>query len=536
MSNTTLSPMLSPPLAPAGHSVEEKVYVARQQIRGSSLLFAGRVMSQCVSLGVHVLTVRYLSATSFGALAYALSVVYMCGQLSTLGMDKAVSRFLPVYHERREYDRMFGTLLLVVGTILAIGIAIPVAVLLLRGVIAEHWVQDPEVLSLIAITIFLIPLEALDTTIVNMFAVFANPRAIFFRRYLLSPVLRLSIVALLVLFQCDVWFLACGYVVSSLLGVGICGGVLYRLIEKQGLAPYCKLRSMHVPWREVLAFSLPLLSTDIFYVLMYGFDVILLEHYCGTAAVAPYRAVQPIARLNQVVFSTFTVLFAPQAARLFARHDSEGVNHLYWKTATWIAVLTFPVFIASFSLCEPLTLLLFGERYAGSGTLLALLAVGYYFNAALGFNGTTLTIYRKVWYVAALTIVAAVVNVSLNLILIPRYGALGAAIGTTSSLVLHNVLKQAGLRFGTGINVFDWRYLRVYVVIAASAAGLLAAQHFAHLPQAMSFLLAGLAFVYLIRANRDLLDVTDTFPELMRLPLIARLLGKPRRVAPADAD
>ena len=117
------------------------------------------------------------------------------------------------------------------------------------------------------------------------------------------------------------------------------------------------------------------------------------------------------------------------------------------------------------------TVSLYGEAYSDSAIYLALLSLGYYFNVALGFNGLTLNVVGRLRYIVTLNILAAVTNVGLNLILIPRYGALGAAIGTTVTLVVHNVLKQAGLRLATGINIFEWSMFRVYVIIGGAIAG-----------------------------------------------------------------
>ena len=116
-------------------------------------------------------------------------------------------------------------------------------------------------------------------------------------------------------------------------------------------------------------------------------------------------------------------------------------------------------------MASPLTVGMFGERYHGSGTILALLSLGYYCNAALGFNGLTLRVYGLVRYVVVISAIAAAVNVALNLVLIPLHGAIGAGIATAVTMIAHNVLKQAGLRRGTGISVFEWRHSRVYVVI-----------------------------------------------------------------------
>src|SRR5690606_38946872 len=130
------------------------------------------------------------------------------------------------------------------------------------------------------------------------------------------------------------------------------------------------------------------------------------EYFQGTVDVASLRAVQPLAKLNQIVLASFGLLFTPAAARMFAKKDTEGINNLYWQNAAWIAVASFPIFVATFSLARPITILLFEERYADSAVILALLSFGYYFNAALGQNGLTLKVFGKVRYVMVINIIA----------------------------------------------------------------------------------------------------------------------------------
>src|SRR5690606_6629489 len=110
-------------------------------------------------------------------------------------------------------------------------------------------------------------------------------------------------------------------------------------------------------------------------------------------------AVVPVARLNQVVLQSFTFLYTPLAARMYAKEDTENINDLYWRTAIWILIFSFPVFAVTFSLAQPVTIFLFGERYADSGIILAILSLGYYFNAALGFNNHTLRVYGVIRYI-----------------------------------------------------------------------------------------------------------------------------------------
>src|SRR5437762_3048681 len=89
----------------------------RQQIRGSSLLLTGRLLSLAVNFATQVLIVRYLSKTDFGAFAYGLSIVSLGESVALLGLDKAIPRFLPIYQEQGAFGKMFGTLLMAAGTV-----------------------------------------------------------------------------------------------------------------------------------------------------------------------------------------------------------------------------------------------------------------------------------------------------------------------------------------------------------------------------------------------------------------------------------
>jgi len=88
----TAPPVQAPP-APAVLSGGE---ATRRQIRGSSLLLGGRMLSLAVNFATQVLIVRYLSKADFGAFAYGLSIVSLGEALAVLGLDKAIARFLPI--------------------------------------------------------------------------------------------------------------------------------------------------------------------------------------------------------------------------------------------------------------------------------------------------------------------------------------------------------------------------------------------------------------------------------------------------------
>jgi O-antigen/teichoic acid export membrane protein len=525
---STTSVLRPPPAAgpalPAPHAAAE---ATRRQIRGSSLLLAGRMLSLAVNFATQVLIVRYLSKSDFGVFAYGLSIVSLGESLAVLGLDKAIPRFLPIYEEQGAYGKLFGTLVMAGGTVLGLGLAFVLLALGLHGFAGGGLGGRGHALTVILILICLSPIQALDDLLMGTFAVFSKPRAIFFRKYVLAPGLRLAAIVLVILSRNGVRELALGYVLAGGLGVLLYIAMLAQTLRADGILKRLDVGGLRFPAREVFGFALPLITVDLLFVVMNTTNVWMLEHFSSTTEVADYRVVQPAARLNILVMTSFTLLFTPLAARLFARGDRGAVRELYWRTAAWIAVFSFPVFALTFASAHDLTVALFGGRYAGSAPILALLAVGYYFNAALGFNGLTLRVYGLVRYVVVISAAAAVANLGINLLLIPAFGAVGAGVGTCATLLIHNVLKQAGLRRGTGIGVFDREHLRVYGSIVGATAVLVALQALLAPGPPAALALVAVTSALLLWVSRDCLRVGDIFPELMRVPLLRWLTQRP---------
>ncbi|HYM81858.1 MAG TPA: flippase [Candidatus Limnocylindria bacterium] len=503
---------------------------AKRLVRGSSLLLIGRLVSKLGNFGAQVLIVRYLSQSTYGAFAYGLLVVAMIQSVITLGLDRAVVRFLAMFYEQKDYRRLFGTISMTVLVILSLGLA---AVLILFGFqdLIARWVPDRQTLTLLLVLIFLAPVQALDEVLVGMFAVFSKPRAIFWRKHVLAPALKLAVVIGLILTHSSVFFLAVGYLLASLVGVAIYGYQLFRVMRDRGLLENWSIKELVMPWREVFSFSTPLLTSELVGVAINTMNVVLLGHFWTTTSVAELRAVQPTAKLNELVMASFATLFTPLASRLFANGDKAGINHLYWRTTIWIAIISFPVFAVTFALAQPITVLLYGQRYESSAPILAMLSLGYYFNAALGFNGLTLKVIGRVRYLVFINLATVVVSLGASLLLVPRMGAMGAGIAMMISLIVFNVLKQAGLRQGTGVSLFEWQYFQIYLVIGLTALGLMAVQLATSAPVYVSLALAVVATLIVFRWSGSKLDLHEMFPEAMRIPGMGFLVSGRRKVA-----
>lgn len=498
---------------------------ASRQIRGSAMLLSGRLLALIMNFAIQVLIVRFLTKLEYGSFAFALSLVSLGSSLALLGFDKTVARFGPIYHERGDDASLLGSIVLMLGTLIALGTAIMLTVMGCVSWLGGDLLSSPLTSSLLLLLVVLVPINAVDSFLLSLFAIFANPRYIFFRRYLLSPGLKLLTVASVVACNGSVYWIAVGYAASGIVGIVICAGLMRRIVRSEGLFDGLKWGQIKLSAKEIFSFSLPLMTSDVTYLLKGTLVVLFLEFMLGSASVAEFRSVFPLARLNEIVISTFGILFMPTAARLFARQQNDAIDDLYWQTATWITALSFPVFAACFAFSEQLTVLVFGAEYATSAPVLALLSLGFYCNAIFGFNAHTLKVFGCVRFLVLSDLCAMLFAVVANVLLIPRYGVWGAALATCSTQLLQNLINQFGLTQRTSVRPFPRRCLGTYLAVLISMLVLVQIQRLWSPPIYLGLCLTAVATVAVIAVGRKQLDLTSTIPQLARFPFLARVLG-----------
>ena len=520
---TSNRPRLAPVCESPAPDVEKEPDVARANIRGSSVLLSGRLVALGMVTLAQILLVRYLSPADFGRWMYALSVVTVLRSVATLGIDRSITRFVSIYYERGDRAKVLGVILLTIGAVLGAGGLMIGALYVMPDQLLRFTQNQSEPLRLLIILIFLVPLEAMDSLLLGVFASFGNVRAIFFRRHVVAPGLRLVAVMAGILTHASVFMLAYAYVVGALLGIVIYGRLLWRLCRDAGLfKPRVRVR---VPVKEVLSFTFPMLVADAANAWMFSVGAFALGYFGEMQDVAVFAAALPIAMLNQTVMRNFSLLFTASASKLFAKGDFDGINHLYWQSAIWLAILTFPIFALTFSAAGALTHLLFGSHYAAAGPILAVLALGQYVNVALGFNGLTLRVLNRSGYLTAISIIAALATTVLVFWAAPRYGAWGVAVATSVSMVMHNTLKQLGLRLVTGISLFDRRYAGFYLGIAGCASALFVADWLLPTEPLATLTIACAASVSMVLLSKRVLKIADVFPEIHRVPILRTLFA-----------
>lgn len=494
-------------------------------VRGSTLLVLGRVLALLLGMATQVIIVRALTKAEFGAFAYALVLANSARVLLSLGQGKLLSRFMAMYEEQRDYPRMFGAMFLAVGTILLTSLLLMGALYLFSDELIGSAIDSDAAVSLVLILVFLSPLEALDLVFVSLFAVFSKPGAIFFRKHLLAPGLRLLVVVLLVLADATVTFLAVGYVLAALAGVLLYVTLLVRVLRERGLLKELRPRQVVLPFRAVFQFSFPLITGELALLSTTLGGVLVLGLYHSTIEVANYRAVFSSARLNTAITASFATLFLPTIARLYERRDIDRLRDTYWHTAAFVAVMTFPIFALTGPLAEATTVTLFGTRYAESGTVLAVLAVGYYLNVVLGFNAYTLQVSGRIRYLVGVNVFMAALNVGLCFLLAPRHAAVGVAAANSVALLAQNALNQWALRSSIRTRVIDRQCLACYVGIACGACVLWGFSVLVSPGIVASVVAAALVSLAVLAVGRRALRLGETFPELERIPVVRRVVS-----------
>lgn len=498
----------------------------RSHLRGSSLLLGGRLISKLANFGIQVAIVRTLTRDDFGAFAYAMALIEICHVVVMFGMARALPRFLPIYQQEGQTKRIYGALVVSAMCVAMSGIAVIVGVLMIAPFAQGFLIKSEQSLNCLLILIFIAPMLAIDDILIALMATFGAAKKIFFRRHILNPILRISAVASVLIAGGGIEQLCYAYAAAIVVGTIITAFLLGPILRSEGISPAIHKQQIEYPIRQMLAFSLPLLTSELLLITVGTMDAIMLEQLRGTSEVAGLRAVFKIAVLNQLVSRSFTSLYLPTASRAFAEKDKDAINNGYWQTAVWVAVLTWPVFALTCMGAESVVSTAYDSRYADAPILLTMLAFGVYADTMLGFNVLTLKVYGRMRWVLLINAITAVFAVCINLALIPRYGANGAAVGTLLTMLLLLSLKHFAMWRLTDVSLFRRKLVPVYLIIAVFSLLVAAFNYWLNPPLWANILVVGSLTVALLAASRRAMQIDATFPELRRIPILGPLFAR----------
>ncbi len=459
-----------------------------QQIRHSSVLLLGRVVSLAVNLLLQLALAWYLDKAHFGAFAVAWAAVDAGAFCVALGLNKALARYAPIYFEdatrrpaatstlaraaltrqaerRRQARRAVVYAMTVVG---ALGIVFVAAVCVLAPWCESRGWLDPLTKRLLITMAFLAPLDALSYLFQDLFVAFGEIRAVFFRRYVLAPLLRVVAVGAAIAWGAGVEWLAVAYVAGGAIGLlpyawqfralwhgRMEGGAPAELLDGPTSRPEPATSASLADTpddgpapslRELLRFGTAVFASQMGALFRWSAIVVLLQLLRDSEQVGDYRAVLPFARLNQLVMENFTVAFVPAATRLLTRGTTGAMGRLVDLSSVWVAMLTLPCFLATCALAPLATLWLLGPKYAAAWPVMSILSAGFLVESLLGFAPLVMRAYARFKPVFVADSEALATTAALVPLLIPPYGAIGAAWSVVAGIAVSSPLLMFAAR------------------------------------------------------------------------------------------
>jgi len=216
--------------------------------------------------------------------------------------------------------------------------------------------------------------------------------------------------------------------------------------------------------RKLITFSIPLLFTSILAFVITWTDILMLGYYKGSEVVGLYGSASPLARLIPIFLNSAAFLYFPVVSQLYVQGKIGEMKRVYQVLTKWIFLLTLPIFIVMYLFPEFTIRFFFGDKYTPAALALQILALGFMFHTSLGLNGLSLIVIRESNFILIANLVATVLNVLLNVLLIPIYGIEGAAISTAVSYGVGNSIVSLRLYQKTRIHPFSWNYVKLLVI------------------------------------------------------------------------
>ncbi|GAB6136518.1 flippase [Thermococcus prieurii] len=431
--------------------------------RGGVIALVGLMVSAVFGFLVRALVGRIYGPSQYGTYNLAFTVFNITLIVVMLGFPMGIQRQISYFLTKRPKDT--GIL---VSTALAIILGTSLTGLILleatRGIIPRYIGGGPStdrllLSQLIGILALSLPLSASFNVLISVSQGFKRVREYVFYGKMLVPVLYFISAGLVaVVFRAGISKVVTAYVLVQLTGLIL----ISRDLLKAGILPKQPAFSAKIG-RILVTFSAPLVLSNIVWFIMTWTDTLMLGHYYGSTVVGIYNAASPLARFIPVFLVAFTVIYSPIATMLYAQGKKDEINKLYLSITKWVFLLTFPLFILLFAYPVAVLRELFGLKYVEAQVSLVILSVGFMFHSLLGPNGLTLVAigYPKKEMIG--NIIGALLNVVLNIILIPQYGMTGASIATAVSYIISSMYKQVVL-FNMNIKPFNKEYYKVICI------------------------------------------------------------------------
>ena len=404
-------------------------------------------LSNWASLGVNIIIgflltpfiISNLGKTGYGIWTLVGSFIGYYGLLN-LGVSSAVSRYIARYtaqKDEKSLNEVASTALLMfcITGVLAILLSLALA-----GVIADFFNVEPQQRQEFIRLIWIIGITTGISFPGNIFSAIVMAR----EHYVANNII--TIIRALLRAALTVFFINIGW---GLLGVGIAPliATIFAVFSSFFLFKYyasdVRLRSTFAnkqTFKILLIYGGTTTVVIIADLLRSSIDSIVIGKFVGLEAVGIYGiAIVLLRYINRLIRSAMSVL-SPRFAHLDGAGKNNELRKLFLQSISISSLLSFGAGAMAILLGGNFILWWVGDDFRGALPVIIILAIGSSF--ALAQNPAIGLMYalNKHKFYAIVTIIEALANLILSLILVSRYGIIGVALGTFFSMIIVKVI------------------------------------------------------------------------------------------------
>ncbi|AEN05338.1 polysaccharide biosynthesis protein [halophilic archaeon DL31] len=409
----------------------------RDVIKGAGVVYIGLFLELLIAFAAQVLAAQYLSVSGFGGLTTGTALLDIGSIVAGFGLAGGLTRYLP----RIENEQKRSLVTTAVGITLANSILIGGLVALGAPMIATEVFGDPSVTVSIRIFGAAIPFSALLNVATG--GIRGEKESLYqvYVKNLTQPLVRFFLVVVAVVLGLDQAGIAGAYALPYVVTSTLALVLLYRSL------PQTPLRIESELTERVARYSIPLTASGVAGFVYRSVDIFLILYFLDSSAVGVYGVAYAAVGFMRMLSTAVNFLGAPVASELEHGKGVEDVMRVFRPVARWLVIGSACAFVPLGVFSTEFVSLIYGSEYAAGGIALTVLALGYGVQNVLSVNGPILQSLGRSRLLAFNSVLAAVVNLGLNILLIPMFGIVGAAVATGVSFVLRDGLAAIEIRY-----------------------------------------------------------------------------------------
>jgi O-antigen/teichoic acid export membrane protein len=419
---------------------------------GSIYALASRVIGTALALVTSIIVARAYGAEAVGTLAVINSFLVLITIFTVLGTGNSILRLIPEHVAKYSVKSAFKVYRKTQYLVAAISLATGTLFYFASGMVADKIFNKPHLSFVFALAAGFVVFKSLMD--LNTRAVRGLRLIRTFAFMQLLPALSMLVILLAITFlfkdqNNPVYAQLAAFVVTAVIGALIMDRAFKRKVTASDLVE-------PMTAREILAVSTPMLMTASMNFFVGQTGIILLGVFRTESEVGYYSIAVKLATLTAFVFQAINAMAAPKFSQLFHTGDMDELFHVAKKSTKLIFWTTVPILLVLVLLGKPILALLFGQEFAIAYPAMVFLVIGQFVNSISGSTGSFMNMTGKEKILRNIIFFSAVINVTLSLVLIPRFGLEGAAIAGMTSLCFWNIytLIYIKSRFGRTIGYF----------------------------------------------------------------------------------